>query len=144
MSKTTTDFHEARVGSVAMECCGACGLPTGSILFKNKGRGDSPEYVGPSYLGNEEARCEFCNFLAIWMAQEGVEPGSTRVGASKLVTVDETGTRDLLAYVPFTEDEDRDKTLVDDTPFTLTHGTVIRCERDGDFINLVEVLEGGV
>ena len=96
-------------------------------------------------LQNPEARCEFCTFLGMWMAQEGhdVEKDG-KVGASKVVERQEDGTEKLVAMVPFTEGESRDNNLSDGTKFTFQHGMVIRAEREeGNSMKLVEILKEG-
>jgi hypothetical protein len=144
MTATTTDFKKARLGSVAMEGCGACGCETGSILMKKRGNPNGPEYLGPNVLVNPEARCEFCHFLGVYMADQGIEPGKKKHGAAKIVEEDNEGVRKLLAYVPFDEDEDQNKQLHDGTPFTFKHRMVIKAENRGDQHTLVAILEEGV
>jgi hypothetical protein len=132
------------VGTPALEACGACGLETGVVMVKMKG-GMKNEYRGPRLLRNPEARCEFCEFLAMWMAQEGHDPDKDgKVGASKIVERQEDGTEKLVAMVPFTETDPRDNNLVDGTKFTFQHGMVIRAEREeGTTMKLVEIIKEG-
>lgn len=142
---STDEFKKSRLGSVAMEGCGACHQTTGTIIMKRKGNPNGPEYTGPRVLVNPEARCEFCKFLGIWMASEGIEPGSKKCGAAKLVREDKSGVRELFAYLPFTEEDDRDKQLEDGTPFEIRHGTIIKVEgRDDKTMALTKIIEAGI
>lgn len=123
--KYTDDFNKARLGSTALAACEVCGGSTGEIIFKSKGNPKGPEFTGRA-VRVEGALCEFCRFLPMWMAHVGIEPGTVRCGAAKIV--DSSPERKLIAFVPFREDEARDKTLVDGTPFKFAHGMVIRAE----------------
>ena len=145
--KTTTNFTKARLGSVAMSACGACGQELGDVVIKSAGNPKGPEYIGPRLVAFGDARCEFCTFIASWMSHEGIEPGAKKCGASKVIERLPDDSYELVAYVPFTEDEseeERTKTLTDGTEFVLRHRTVVRAERDGDGMKLVELVDKGV
>ncbi len=146
MPGTTEDFKKARLGSTVMEACEVCKLPTGDTLFKKRGKPNGPEYVGPMHLVVKDARCEFCHFLGMWMAHEKVDPTETglKYGASKIVTRDpKSGVDTLVAFVPFSSEEDVAKTLADGTEFSFAHGMLLRAERDGEGMKLMEILERG-
>lgn len=139
---TTTDFTKARLGSTAMGACGACHQETGTILLKTRGNLHGPEYIGPRLIVvDPDERCEFCTFLGMWRAQEGIDE---MCGAAKIVTKDDAGVRELVAFIPFTEGEDLDKELADGTEFTIRHRMVLLAERDDQGFRLVKVLEKGV
>ena len=139
---TTTDFMKARLGSTAMEACGACHQETGAVLFKKAGSMNGPEYIGPQLVVTDpDTRCEFCEVLGAWRAQEGIEG---RCGVAKIVTAGPNGVRELLAYVPFQEGEDLDKELFDGTKYTFRHRMVLKAEQDDEGHRLVEILEEGV
>jgi len=141
---STNNFMEARLGSAALEACGACGLETGVVMLKKRGPINGPEYNGPSLLQNPEARCEFCQFVGMWMAQEKHDPTTGgKVGASKIVERLEDGSEKLVAFVPFTEKEERDNNLADGTKFQFQHGMVLRAEREGKGLKLVEIIKEG-
>lgn len=139
-TKYTPDFNKARLGAVAMAACEICGTLTGEILFKNKGNPNGPEFEGRT-VRVEGMQCEFCRFIPHWMAHEGIEPGTVRCGAAKIV--DSSPERKLIAFVPFREDEPRDNQLRDGTPFTFAHGMVIRAEADASGWSIRQV-EGDV
>lgn len=151
---TTDNFNKARLGSAAMEACGACGQATGTILMKRKGDPNGPEYRGsrlvlPNYAKSrhdepETPRCEFCDFVGRWMADKGIDSGSTKVGAAKIV---EGSARELLAYVPFTEAdlvENPTVSLIDGTKHPWRHRMVIRATKNAESVKLVEILEQGI
>jgi len=143
----TQPFDHAPVGTAVLEACAICGLDTGVVLFKARGLAGAPPYKGPSrVVAAPESRCEFCAFLELWCTQEKHDPKKSKVGAAKIVEVDAAGVRKLVAFVPFTEQDERSKTLADGTPFTFQHGMVLRAERepDGKSCRLVEVLEPGL
>lgn len=140
----TDNFNKAGVGAAALEACGACGQETGTVLLKARGSVNAPDYDGPRLVVNPEARCEFCCFLGLWMADQKIEPGKVKVGASKIVERLADGTDKLLAFVPFTENEPRDKQLFDGTAFVFNHGMVLRAECDEQGFKLVEILKAGV
>lgn len=123
--KYTDDFNKARLGSAALAACEVCGGSTGEIIFKNKGNPKGPEFTGRA-VRVEGTLCEFCRFLPMWMAHVGIEPGTVRCGAAKIV--DSSPERKLIAFVPFREDEPRDKQLADGTKFVFAHGMVIRAQ----------------
>lgn len=141
----TTDFMKAPVGAAAMEACGACGMETGVVMIKKKGSAKG-EYTGPRLIQNPEARCEFCQFVGAWMAQEGHDPQKDgKVCAGKVVKRVEGGAEELVAFIVSTEHDDRNKHLVDGTKFELRHGTVILAEPgQGMSYKLVEVLKPGI
>ncbi len=133
--RTTEDFSKARLGSSAIEACGTCNTPTGTLLFKKRGNPKGPEYIGPRYLANPEAQCEFCTFLAMWMNHENVDPKETglKYGAAKIVTRDpKTGVDTLVAFVPFSEKdlEENKGSLADGSEFEWAHGMVVFAEKD--------------
>lgn len=137
-------FESAPLGTPALEACELCGQETGTVLLKTRG-GTKGSYSGPRNVVVQGARCEFCHFVELWCAQTGHDPRTNgRVGASKIVTRDEAGAEHLLAMVPFTEHEDREKCLADGTPFTFKHGMVLLAERDGEGARLVAVLKPGL
>jgi hypothetical protein len=145
MTRTTESFSKARVGSVAMAACGACHQSTGEILIKKQSTHNAPEYVGPRLvLVSEEARCEFCAFLGHWMAQEKADPRETGLQYGAMKLVENTPERKLIAFVPFSSAEDLNKGLADGTPVVFKHRMIIGCERDGEGMKLVAVLEQGV
>ncbi len=151
----TTDFNEARLGSVAMEACGACGQETGTIILKKQSRANAPEYTGPRLIvmkdeSGEVSRCEFCDFLSTWIPHEGLmdrmkEP-DFRVGAAKIVTEDESGVRSLVAMVPFTGEEEVKHIIVAGKKVLIQHRMIILAEQDVgcETMTLVRVLEPGV
>jgi len=139
MPRTTNNFDLARVGSVAMSACSACGVETGEILIKSQGVAGAPEYTGPRLVAPEGNYCEFCNVAGMWKAQEGIEG---RVGAAKVVML-KRDSFELVTYIPFTEEDDRNKTLADGTTFEIRHGTIILAEKDGKGMKLVKVMEPG-
>ena len=141
---TTTDFNKARLGTSVLMACGACHQETGEIALKRRGNPNGPEYVGPAVVPFKDFRCEFCKFVGMWMSHEDIEPGTKKCGAAKIVEEDNDGVRTLLAFVPFTEDEDRSKQLEDGTPLTFQHGMVIKAENRGDQHALVKILEKGI
>ena len=145
MSKyaTKSDFINAPLGHPFLECCGGCGLETGVINIKNKAQGRPlrpRDHFGiPKYLVNPDSRCEFCEFLSMWFQSEDIVPAETglKYGAAKLVTERATGERDLIAFVPFSETEDRSMKLLDTEgnvakEITLGHGMIIDCLKNDD------------
>jgi len=147
---TKKDFGRAPVGHPFLEACGCCGQGTGVIMLKKRGTTTTQAkgYI-PRYMINPDSRCEFCDFLGRWMAHENIDPKETglKYGMAKFVTVDEkSGIETLLAYCPFSSDDDVNKELKDGTPFTMKHGTVVQVddmsEEEGHF--LVKVLKPGV
>jgi hypothetical protein len=146
-SKSKHPFDSAPLGTPALEVCAACGQETGSVLLKTRGRIGGQDYSGPHHVAMESSRCEFCRFLEIWCASEKHDPKTMgKVGAAKIVEGSGASER-LVAFVPFTEHEDLNKTLADGTPFTFQHGMVIRASRDGDDstrFSLVEIVKPGV
>tara|TARA_Y100000310_G_scaffold290504_2_gene317752 strand:- start:1489 stop:1929 length:441 start_codon:yes stop_codon:yes gene_type:complete len=145
MRNTTDNFKKAALGSVAREACGVCHTPTGTLLVKTKGRQDGPRYTGPQNIANPEARCEFCEFLSLWLHSEGIDPTETglRYGAAKIIDRGpKTGVDTLIAYVPFSSDEPASNELADGTPFEWAHGLVLRAEKDaGGGMKIVEILD---
>lgn len=129
-AETTTDFSKARLGSAALQVCCVCGSEMGNVLMKTHGNPNGPEFVGRHVAVKDDA-CEFCIFVPRWMAHVGIAPGTKKCGAAKLVEGDE---RKLLAFVPFTEDEDRKKRLEDGTEFELGHAMVVRVEQRPSFL----------
>lgn len=143
-----TDFNRAGVGHPFMEACGICGKETGIIILKTSGTRPGRESASlmPRILVNPDSRCEFCDFLEMYLSSEGIDPNETglKYGAAKLVTVGDDGISKLLAYVPFGSDEDLGNQLSDGTPFRFQHRTIIRCEEeDGGLMKLVEIIERG-
>lgn len=137
-SRETEDFKKARVGSAALQVCHTCGSTMG-VLVKTKGAADTPEYRGPRNIALEGEYCEFCWFLNSWFAQEGKEEG-VRYGAAKVVG--EGG--ELIAFVPFSDKEDRSGNLADGTSFEFKHAMVIRSEKEDGGFKIVEIIEEGV
>jgi hypothetical protein len=142
--ETTKEFSKARIGSVVMEACGACGLKTNTILLKSHGS-TTKEYVGPRVLMNSDARCEFCTFLSMWIDQGHYDSSvNGKIGAAKVVENLDNGSEKLIAYIPFTEKDNLNKKLFDGTPFTVKHGMVILAKREGEICKLVRILEEGI
>lgn len=139
-------FEQAPVGTPALEACALCGGETGNMLLKMRGASNEhTEYTGPRHVATEQSRCEFCRFIEMWCAHEGHEPTKDgRVGAAKIVEVAEDGSHKLVAFVPFTEHEDRDKCLADGTAFTFQHRMVLEAQRREGGFSLVRVLEQGL
>lgn len=137
-------FTHAPLGTSALEACELCGQETGTVLLKTRG-GRRGNYSGPRSVVVQGARCEFCRFVELWCAHQNHDPKvSGRVGAAKIVERLPDGAEKLLAFVPFTESEDRARTLADGTPFVFAHGMVLLAERDGDGARLVAVLKPGL
>jgi hypothetical protein len=135
---TTSDFHKARVGSVAMQVCDICGSHMG-ILLKRQGKAGAPEYTGPRDIAIADQHCEFCTFLGMYFAQEGKEEG-VKYGAAKIVK--ENG--ELLAFVPFTDKEDRKGKLADGTEFEIRHSMVIEAKQVAGGFQLAKIMEEGL
>ncbi len=147
---TQEDFNRAPVGHPFLEACGACGLETGVIVIKNRGRHTlAGSSLLPRRLVNSESRCESCHFLGAFFASEEIEDTDPRRlahkwGAAKMVTEDKNGVRSLIAWVPFCDADDLDKELSDGTPFRFHHGMVIGCvKHDDGTAEMVKVLEQG-
>lgn len=142
MARTTTDFRKARVGTSAVQVCCTCGSTMG-VLIKTQAGKNSPEYVGPSEIAVEDQKCEFCDFLGLWLAHEGIVPSETglKYGASKIV---ENDGGELIAFVPFSSDEDLTRELADGTKFTFQHAMVLGADHDGEAWKITKVLQGGV
>lgn len=69
---------------------------------------------------------------------EGKEEG-VRYGVAKLVKTDGA----LVAYVPFSENEDLDKNLADGTKFTFKHGMIIETLQEENTVKLTKILQEG-
>ena len=107
---TRADFNRAPVGHPFMDCCNVCGEETGELLMKMKGHGNDNDV--PRFMVGDNS-CEFCHFVGVFMASEGIEScgegevAKVRYGAAKIVSRDtKTGIDKLIAYVPFSELED--------------------------------------
>jgi hypothetical protein len=144
---TMDDFNRAPLGHPFLEACSVCGTETGSIVMKRKGRGSKEgSSIIPRKMVTPEARCEFCTFLGAWFASEDIDPAETglKYGAAKLVEVLSSGEEKLVAFVPFSSEEDASSQLSDGTTFQFKHGAVIRCTREDSVVSLVEVTKVGV
>ena len=157
MFASPKDFEKAPVGHPFLEACAACGQETGTIILKTKGRRHLPcrdsraaasdAYIPRLIVPHEDTRCEFCEFLGLWFASEGITPKETglQYGAAKLVK-DESGS-ELIAFVPFSSDEEKTVALGGKTVH-LAHGMVILCalveSPDGSMFQMSRVLRRGV
>ena len=143
---TTEDFLKARLGSAADHACGLCHEPTGVVFFKKRGNPKGPEYVGPRYIVNDsDARCEFCQFLEAWMHHEDINPKETglKYAAAKIITRDpKSGVDTLVAFVPFSSEDEVEGSLADGTKFEWKHALKVRAEHDegSNGMKLVEIL----
>lgn len=149
---TKADYNRAPIGYPFMECCGSCGQETGVILVKKTGDGRRKKTDGlPKYLiPSEETRCEFCNALGHWFAQEKIDPKETglQYGMAKCVSQDADGVRTDLAMIPFDSGDDGREVTLDPEgskeQVELKHRMVIEARQDGDAFTLIRVLEEGV
>ena len=127
-----------------MEACEGCEMATGTILFKKEGRANAPEYTGPRFIVVKDSLCEFCEFLNMWMHSEEIDPKETglKYGAAKIVERDpKSGVDTLVAYVPFSSEDEITKHLSDGTEFDFEHGLLLRAEKADQGMNLVEILK---
>lgn len=138
--KTTDDFVKAPVGTAAVQACACCKMDMPVVLLKSRGaRPDNVRYDGPSRVAIEGQYCEFCEFVALYKSSEKY---NGRVAAGKIVRGEG---RELVAFVPFLEDEDIKEITVGDEQVPRAHGLVLLAEpTDDGKMRLVEVLERGV
>lgn len=142
-------FKKAPVGTPFMEACGECGQETGAICLKKRGPVKDkgvPSCFMPRFLINPDARCEFCEFVAVFVTSAEVPEDERNdfFGAAKIVREDKNGVQELIAFVPFNYKEDRTKSLIDGTEFKFSHGTVILAEkREEENWVLTKVLKRG-
>ena len=130
---TQEEFDAAPPAASFLVCCGACGLPTGEAIIKSGDVELADAQPTGKYMLSEQARCEFCRFLAVWLHEEGINPEETglKYGAAKVVTVEDDGAETFVAYVPFTsEDIETPHKLADGTPFNWQHGLTLEAEQN--------------
>ncbi len=136
--KRTDNFKEAPLGTAVMQACSICGAYMPSVLLKMRGpSSDKVRYTGPMRVAIPDQHCEFCAFVGMYKSSEKY---AGRLAAGKIV---EGAERKLVAFVPFLEDEETKAIRVGEEMVPRAHGLVIRAEKDGEGMRLVEVLERG-
>ena len=142
---TKEDFRNAPLGTPFLEACNVCGQDTGVILMKRKGKGKPGPYTGPMKMVTG-ARCEFCQALGGWLAHEKIDPRETglKYGCAKVVRRDGKGVETVVAYIPFSSEDDTHKKLATGEDYIIRHGTVILGEDEDNKVMLTKVLKEGV
>ena len=124
---TAKQVAAAPIATPFLECCGACTTETGNIILTSQGYVDGYRYPPrqqPSHFINPEARCEFCEFLGIWLASENIDPKiHGKHGAAKIVERDKDGVETTCGWITFSEHDAR-VTKVAEVPVEVKHGMV--------------------